>query len=112
MEIIDISLDLHEDMILYPGDPEFKINKVLDMKNMGDDLNLSKIEMGVHTGTHIDSPLHFIKDGKNITKFTLTKFYGKCKVIDFTDLEYNEKITATLLKDKKITSSLIILFKT
>jgi arylformamidase len=112
MEIIDISLDLYEDMIFYPGDPEFKLTRVLDMANMGDNLNLSKIEMGVHTGTHVDSPLHFVKDGKNITKFILKKFYGKCKVIDFTSLDYSEKITVIHLKDKKISSNLIVLLKT
>ena len=75
MEIIDISLSIQKDMILYPGDSEFQLTRVLDMTNTGDEVNLSKIEMSVHTGTHVESPLHFIEDGKTIVT-SPHKVYG------------------------------------
>jgi len=112
MEIIDISLSIQKDMILYPGDSEFQLTKVLDMTNTGDEVNLSKIEMSVHTGTHVESPLHFIEDGKTINDLSLSNFYGHCKVIDLTGLNYNNKITKIQLKDKGIDSGIIVLIKT
>lgn len=112
MEIIDISLSIQKDMLLYPGDSEFQLTKVLDMTNAGDEVNLSKIEMSVHAGTHVESPLHFIENGTTINDLSLSNFYGRCKVIDLTDLNYNHKISKIHLKDKGIDSGMIALFKT
>ena len=112
MEIIDISLSIQKCMITYPGDSEFQLTRVLDMTNTGDEVNLSKIEMSLHTGTHVESPLHFIEDGKTISALSLSNFYGQCKVIDLTDLNFNNKITKIKLKDKGINSGIIVLFKT
>lgn len=112
MEIIDISLSIQKGMLLYPGDSEFQLTRVLDIANAGDEANLSKIEMSVHTGTHIESPLHFIEDGTTINDLSLSNFYGRCKVIDLTDLNYNHKISKIHLKDKGIDSGMILLLKT
>ncbi|UCG02735.1 MAG: cyclase family protein [Candidatus Heimdallarchaeota archaeon] len=111
MKIIDISLGIEENMIFYPGDPEFTLNSVLDMSK-GDDLNLSEVKMGVHTGSHIDSPLHFIKNGESISDLPLTRFYGSCLVIDRTDLSFGTEISRESLDSYNIGENLIILFKT
>ncbi len=112
MDIIDISLEIGEKTIFYPGDPQFSITRVLDMAAKGDKYNLSKIEIGVHTGTHVDAPLHFIADGKDILNLPLNNFYGKCKVIHLDKIKYNETITEDHLKDKNIEPGLIVLFRT
>ncbi|MHA1968284.1 MAG: cyclase family protein [Candidatus Hodarchaeales archaeon] len=78
----------------------------------GDKYNFSKIEMGVHTGTHIDSPLHLIEDGKPITDLSLNKFYGKCKIINLTELDYNETIIKGHLEHQGIESDVIVIFRT
>jgi arylformamidase len=63
-----------------------------------------------HTGTHIDAPSHFTKDGKNLDKLSLDKFYGPCKVLDFTYLD--DRITEKDLIDKDINEGDIIILKT
>lgn len=111
MKIIDISLDMGSNMIFYPGDPGFSLSSVLDMSK-GDDLNLSEVRMGVHTGSHLDSPLHFIINGDSVTDMPITQFYGDCLVIDLTSLNFGEEITEDDLKSQNLTSDSIILFKT
>ncbi len=68
---------------VYPGDPKPGAVAVRSI-NSGDDYNLSKVSFCPHTGTHIDAPLHFIKNGKSVDRLKMRNFYGKCSVIEVT----------------------------
>jgi arylformamidase len=57
-EWIDISVSLRSGMAHWPGDPPVSIERVSDM-DRGDEANLSKMEMSVHSGTHMDAPFTF-----------------------------------------------------
>ncbi|MDY6966868.1 MAG: cyclase family protein [Halobacteriota archaeon] len=59
MEIIDVSIPISDLMIIYKGDPGVKIEQVKSIPSEG--VALSKITMGLHSGTHIDSPSHFLE---------------------------------------------------
>jgi arylformamidase len=48
-----------------------------------DSVNVSRIEMDVHAGTHVEAPLHFIADGQPLESFPLTVFSGIAQVVDF-----------------------------
>ena len=80
MNIFDISRDLITSEV-YPGDPEPRIKRVTNIDN-GAEYNLSTVFMGLHNGTHIDAPLHFLDDGKDISSVDLTAFIGPCVVIE------------------------------
>jgi arylformamidase len=60
MEIIDISVPVRTGMVTYPGDPEVSHERVKAIAD-GESANISKLELGVHTGTHVDAPNHFIE---------------------------------------------------
>ena len=62
---IDVSVPVRNGMVHWPGDPAFHIERALDQKK-GDVCTVSQIAMGVHTGTHMDAPLHFIEGGITI----------------------------------------------
>lgn len=81
MKIYDISKTLDSDTAIYPGNPEFNIQKVEILKKDG--YNLSKISMGTHFGTHVDAPLHFIEGGEDVSSISLYKLIGECEVLDF-----------------------------
>ncbi len=51
----------------------------------GEEDNLSQLNMGVHTGTHMDAPYHFVSDGKKIDEIPLETFIGVCQVIQVED---------------------------
>jgi len=63
-----------------------------------------------HTGTHVDAPSHFIKDGASIDQLDLKTVIGDCRVLDVTTAL--EKITGEVLENQKIETGDIILLKT
>ncbi|MFX0064817.1 MAG: cyclase family protein [Candidatus Hermodarchaeota archaeon] len=110
MLIFDISMGISEDMIFYPGDPKFQLTRFFSIPK--DSVNLSKVEFGVHTGTHVDAPLHFVDNALNITDFPLTKFYGPASVLDLTNINYGAGISSRNLSKFTIHQDDIVLFKT
>jgi arylformamidase len=83
---IDISVQLRSGMVHWPDNPPVRIERMLDMEH-GDVANVSKISMGSHTGTHMDSPLHFIQEGKGLDEMPLTATIGLARVIEIHDPE-------------------------
>ncbi len=72
--IYDITQPLLE-CAVFPGDaaPEKTLVKSLDR---GDEYNLTDLSLCVHNGTHVDAPLHFLREGKGIGQVALEKFIG------------------------------------
>jgi hypothetical protein len=61
-KIYDISVALGTESIDYPGDTPFS-RQLLSAIEKGDPFDLSRLVMSAHSGTHIDAPAHFIRDG-------------------------------------------------
>jgi arylformamidase len=55
-----------------------------DMRK-GDALTLSKFSLGAHSGTHIDAPMHFVRDGASIDRVPLEPLIGPARVIEIPD---------------------------
>lgn len=83
-EWIDVSVPLHTGMVHWPDNPPVSIERELDMKR-GDVCNVSKMSMGVHTGTHMDAPIHFIRGGVGIDQMPVTAAIGRARVIEIGD---------------------------
>ncbi|MCL2507859.1 MAG: cyclase family protein [Oscillospiraceae bacterium] len=83
MRLIDISRDLLTSEI-YSGDPKPEVSWLRTIES-GSDCNLSAISACVHTGTHVDAPLHFIEGGGGIERYGLDAFFGPCDVIEVRD---------------------------
>ena len=75
--IHDISRPLDERIENYPGDPPFSCEIVIR-----DPALVSRLEMSVHCGTHVDAPLHFIPGGPSVDQIPLETFIGPCQVVD------------------------------
>lgn len=78
MKIYDISQEVF-DCTVFPGDPKPQRIRMTDMKD-GAMYNLTELHMCAHNGTHVDSPYHFIDDGKTIDEIPLEKFIGPAYV--------------------------------
>ena len=76
--MIDISQEVLSCKV-WPGDPAPKAERLCDMAK-GDLYNLHALSMCAHNGTHVDAPLHFIKDGKSIDQLELEAMAGDCCV--------------------------------
>jgi arylformamidase len=86
IEIIDISVPVEPGMVTYPGDPTVTLERVKSLAD-GDVVNLSRLDLGVHSGTHVDAPVHFI-DGTPATEaLPLDVLIGPARVLDLTAVE-------------------------
>jgi arylformamidase len=81
--IIDISVPLLPGMAIYAGDPHLSLERVASLDE-GATANVSRLDMGVHTGTHIDAPIHFLPDGAAAEHLALETLIGPAQVVDAT----------------------------
>jgi arylformamidase len=95
-------------MVHYPDDPDIAIKTVTDVER-GDASTLSTIEMGSHTGTHIDAPIHVIPGGAGADVVPLDNVIGPARVIG---IENTRAITAGELREHHIGQAERLLFKT
>lgn len=85
MEIIDVSVPVRPGMIVYDGDPDVHMERVKTIAG-GASANVSRVDFGVHTGTHIDAPVHFIDGAPAMETVPLEALIGPAQVIDATGL--------------------------
>ena len=73
MKIYDISLPIHPQLPVWPGDPPIELTRQESIAE-GSDANVSRIACGVHIGTHVDAALHFIDGGATIGDLDLNRY--------------------------------------
>ncbi len=106
-EIIDISLDISEDTVVMPDNPEFNKEELASIEDEG--YELYRICMSNHIGTHIDAPAHFIQDGALINQLSLSTLIGRALVIGIRD---EHKVSLDELKKVDLKDNIRVLFKT
>ncbi len=82
-KIIDISIPLCAETIIYPGDPVPEYDRFLELKK-GEIANVGRLKHGIHHGTHVDVPFHFDDSGRRIEEMPLTQWLGPALVVDAT----------------------------
>lgn len=82
---IDVSVPIRSGMVVCDGDPEVVVERVSDLAR-GDDCAVSRIELGSHTGTHIDAPAHFLARGAGVDRLPLDVLVGPALVVDVAHL--------------------------
>jgi arylformamidase len=81
-EWIDVSLPIVDSMVHWPGDPSVKIHHVAQIGINGAPCNVSHLSMTAHTGTHMDGPIHFMKEGRGLEELPLDAVIGPCRVLE------------------------------
>ena len=108
LKFYDISLPIHEKMIVYPGNPSPKISQYSSIPRSV--TNESLICLGSHTGSHVDSKRHIENSIEGTATLPLDSLYGKAQVFDLTNVE--NEIHKKDLEKYKIEKDDIILLKT
>lgn len=80
MRIYDISLPISPELPVWPGDPSVVLERFARIED-GETANVSRIAMGVHTGTHVDAPYHFLADGSKADHMQLKDLIGRAYVV-------------------------------
>jgi arylformamidase len=90
-EIIDLSVSLENGMPVYPGDPspDFKATRTLEEHGV----LVTQMQLGTHTGSHMDAPLHFIEGGNSIDELDLRKLVTEAIALNLSDKEMGSAIT-------------------
>lgn len=78
---LDISVPIRPGMPTFPGDPEVRLARVAAIEE-GDVCNVSKLELGVHAGTHIDAPVHFLDGASGVEAASPDVLIGPAWVAD------------------------------
>jgi len=85
--IVDLSQPLDAGTPVFPGDGPVRVT-VLDQTSV----NLSRIDLCVHSGTHMDAPFHFFHDAETIDRISLDRCVGPARLIDLRDIAPKQEI--------------------
>jgi arylformamidase len=78
---LDISAPLAAGMPTFEGDPPVTVQRVKSLA-AGDVCNLTRVDFGAHSGTHIDAPIHFVDGGSASEAISLDACLGHAWVAD------------------------------
>ena len=79
MKPIDLTLTISQSIPSFPGSPKPQFIVWSDLKEDG--YNLELLFLSSHTGTHLDAPYHFVKNGLKINQIPLDRLIGKAILI-------------------------------
>ena len=94
MKIFDISVSIHPNLPVWPGDPQVVLERYHSLSK-GDASNDSRLACSVHCGTHVDAPAHFLENGATVDQLPLDILIGTANVVQFHDIDM---ITPDLLE--------------
>jgi arylformamidase len=86
VKIFDISVPVSPDLPVWPGDPRIVLEPFRTMSS-GNPSTVSKLACGVHSGTHVDAPAHFIKNGTTVENLSLKTLMGPAVVVDLPEAD-------------------------
>ena len=92
MRIYDLSLGISPDLPVWPGDPPVRLERVSSIAD-GAKANVSTLYCGVHVGTHVDAPLHFVDGARSVETLPLKVLTGRAYVVDLRKAEVLDAAT-------------------
>lgn len=98
MRIHDLTVGVSPSLPVWPGNPGIELVRVQNMDN-GDHANVSRLSLGVHTGTHVDAPVHFINGAAGVDAVRLDILVGEALVIHLPQVT---RVTAADLEGARI----------
>ncbi len=105
---IDVSVTVRHGMPHWPDNPPVVLERTMDM-GRGDGCNVSHLAMGVHTGTHMDGPVHFLHQAAGLDEMPLDATMGETRVIEIED---PRAITVSELSRHDVQAGERVLFRT
>ncbi len=107
-KLYDVSLLIHPDLPVWPGDPQPVFEKS-EMLVEGSTVVSGRAHLSLHLGTHIDAPAHLNPSGWTIDQIPPEILIGEVQVIQVQGVQ---KITADILKNMEISNAKRYFFKT
>jgi arylformamidase len=89
-DLIDLTMPFSSNTIPVPGHPQPEFEPLQTIERDG--VNNTVMKISLHTGTHIDAPLHFISDGAAIDEVAIDRFHRPGVRLDLTEAAPAEPI--------------------
>jgi len=80
----DLTHPLGSETPVFPGDKPVRLHRVAEIPSQG--YLAARLELGTHSGTHVDAPAHLIPDGARLGDLPLELWVGPALLLDFSDL--------------------------
>jgi len=112
LSVIDLSHPIRTGMTVFPGDPEVRVEPALSIADAG--VSVLSVELGSHTGTHIDAPSHTVEGGATIDAVDLGRLIGPARVVDVSGLPPRTRISVDDVREalREVGPGDIVLFRT
>jgi kynurenine formamidase len=94
--IIDLTHTITPDAPAYPGSPISALTPFNTLTRNG--CRETRLDIGSHTGTHMDAPAHVLEHGSTLDDLPMSQFCGRAIVLDVSGFAPGENITADYLK--------------
>jgi kynurenine formamidase len=94
--IVDLSRRVETGMPVYPGDPEVSLEPAATLEEDG--VNVLRVCMGSHSGTHVDAPYHFVAGRCRVDELDPALFFGPAAVLDVRGRGPRSRITGEDLR--------------
>jgi arylformamidase len=105
---LDVTVPVQDGMVHWPDNPPIEVRPHLSLEK-GDAANVSHLSLGVHSGTHVDAPVHFIPGAPGVDALPLDRLLGDVRVLA---LPRGPAITAEALRACAPVRGERLLFKT
>lgn len=111
--MVDLSHVLYNCMPGWPTQPSLLYEQTSNVARDGSTLHVIH-QMTTHTGTHIDTPLHFVVGGKTVDQLPIEAFTGEGIVVDLSCKKAGEEIAVEDLKvyDRSIKANDVLMLHT
>jgi kynurenine formamidase len=105
LKIVDLSVLLYDGLVSFPTHP-----KVVMMDHITHEFSKPRYQapcegyasktilMSDHSGTHLDAPYHFFKDGLTVENIPIEATLGNAVLIDASDKDPNEPVTKEMIE--------------
>ena len=99
MKPLDLTLTISKSLPTFPGSP---LPQFIPWSNLKQDgYNLELLFLSSHTGTHIDAPYHFTKNGKKIHEIPLGRLSGNATLIKLHKTRNNPISKSDIINHEK-----------
>ena len=109
MPIFDVTVPVSNELPTWPSDPAVEITDWRSL-SAGDGANVSMLNFGAHTGTHVDAPAHFIEGAPKVESLPLDALIGEATVIEVP--QDMHAIDEEFIQNNYVTGTQRVIFKT
>lgn len=83
VRLYDITRTMFASMAVWPGDAPFELQPTGSIAE-GSSVNVTRLSLSAHTGTHVDAPYHFTDEGETMERVDLAAYWGPAQVVTVT----------------------------